>query len=118
VAQEVGRDETKPRVVNAVTLEVTPAQAENLDLARSVGTLSLVLRNQVDPRPGTTDGATKGTLLGAPAARAPVIASAPMLVTASAPPSTKPRVQVATAAPRTRSCVGVIAGVQRSQECL
>jgi pilus assembly protein CpaB len=29
VAQEVGRDETKPRVVNAVTLEVTPAQAEN-----------------------------------------------------------------------------------------
>ncbi|HAT29345.1 MAG TPA: Flp pilus assembly protein CpaB, partial [Janthinobacterium sp.] len=47
VAQEVGRDETKPRVVNAVTLEVTPEQAENLDLARSVGTLSLVLRNQV-----------------------------------------------------------------------
>jgi pilus assembly protein CpaB len=30
-----------------------------------VGTLSLVLRNQVDPRPGTTEGATKGTLLGA-----------------------------------------------------
>jgi len=28
VAQEVGRDETKPRVVNAVTLEVTPEQAE------------------------------------------------------------------------------------------
>src|SRR5476649_3047403 len=26
VAQEVGRDETKPRVVNAVTLEVTPEQ--------------------------------------------------------------------------------------------
>jgi pilus assembly protein CpaB len=42
VAQEVGRDETKPKVVNAVTLEVTPEQAEKLDLARSVGTLSLV----------------------------------------------------------------------------
>jgi pilus assembly protein CpaB len=39
VAQEVGRDETKPRVVNAVTLEVTPEQAENIDLARSVGSL-------------------------------------------------------------------------------
>ena len=41
VAQEVNRDETKPKVVNAVTLEVTPEQAERLDLARSVGTLSL-----------------------------------------------------------------------------
>ena len=63
VAQEVGRDETKPRVVNAVTLEVTPEQAEKLDLARSVGTLSLALRNQIDPRPGTTVGATKASLL-------------------------------------------------------
>jgi pilus assembly protein CpaB len=121
VAQEVGRDETKPRVVNAVTLEVTPEQAENLDLARSVGTLSLVLRNQVDPRPGTTDGATKGTLLGA---REAVIAtsaldSAPASASAAASASAgaRPRVQVA-AAPRARSCVGVIAGVQRSQECL
>ena len=63
VAQEADRDSTKPKVVNAVTLEVTPEQAEKLDLARSVGTLSLVLRNQVDPKPGATDGATKTTLL-------------------------------------------------------
>src|SRR4051794_25349351 len=63
VAQEVSRDETKPRVVNAVTLEVTPSQAENLDLARSVGTLSLALRNQVDPLDADTGGATKLTLL-------------------------------------------------------
>lgn len=41
VAQEAGRDDTKPRVVNAVTLEVTPEQAERIDLARSVGKLSL-----------------------------------------------------------------------------
>ncbi|MYN26994.1 Flp pilus assembly protein CpaB [Duganella levis] len=117
VAQEVGRDETKPRVVNAVTLEVTPAQAENLDLARSVGTLSLALRNQVDPRPGTTDGATKGTLLGMqkPAAAAPP-AQPPALAPAPAPVAARPRVQVATAAPR--ACVGVIAGVHRTQECL
>ncbi|MRW86347.1 Flp pilus assembly protein CpaB [Pseudoduganella sp. FT26W] len=113
VAQEVGRDETKPRVVNAVTLEVTPAQAENLDLARSVGSLSLVLCNQVDPRPGTTEGATKGTLLGARAQ--PAVPPAPA---AEAPAPARPRVQVATAAPRARSCVGVIAGVQRTQECL
>ncbi|MEO7576869.1 MAG: Flp pilus assembly protein CpaB, partial [Massilia sp.] len=67
VAQEVSRDDTKPRVVNAVTLEVTPEQAENLDLARSVGSLSLALRNQVDPQDAKTDGATKHTLLGEPA---------------------------------------------------
>ncbi|MYN05260.1 Flp pilus assembly protein CpaB, partial [Pseudoduganella sp. DS3] len=73
VAQEVARDDTKPRVVNAVTLEVTPEQAERLDLARGVGTLSLVLRNQVDPRPVATAGATRASLLGhtAPPGAAP-----------------------------------------------
>jgi pilus assembly protein CpaB len=63
VAQDVGRDETKPRVVNAVTLEVTPEQAEKLDLARSVGSLSLVLRNQMDPQAASTEGAMKSSLL-------------------------------------------------------
>jgi pilus assembly protein CpaB len=63
VAQEQNRDETKPKVVNAVTLEVTPAQAEKLDLARSVGTLSLVLRNQTDKNVVTTEGSTKKNLL-------------------------------------------------------
>jgi pilus assembly protein CpaB len=113
VAQEVGRDETKPRVVNAVTLEVTPAQAENIDLARSVGTLSLVLRNQVDPRPGVTGGATKTSLLG----MAPVRPE-PAVQVAAAPVAVKPPPQLAQAAPRSRACIGVIAGVQRTQECL
>jgi pilus assembly protein CpaB len=63
VAQEQGRDETKPKVVNAVTLEVSPEQAEKLDLARSVGSLSLVLRNQVDTSLVTTVGSTKKNLL-------------------------------------------------------
>ncbi len=63
VAQEQGRDETKPKVVNAVTLEVSPEQAEKLDLARSVGTLSLVLRNQIDTSLVTTTGSTKNNLL-------------------------------------------------------
>lgn len=62
IAQESNRDDTKPKVVNAVTLEVSPEQAERLDLARSVGSLSLVLRNQVDPNPVNTGGATKATL--------------------------------------------------------
>ncbi|WP_295990609.1 Flp pilus assembly protein CpaB [Rugamonas sp.] len=85
VAQEVSRDDTKPRVVNAVTLEVTPDQAENLDLARSVGSLSLALRNQVDPRPGVTGGATKATMLGQHAAPLPD----------AAPPAPVLRVQLA-----------------------
>ena len=63
VAQEANRDETKPRVVNAVTLELTPDQAEKLDLARSVGTLSLVLRNQIDRKEVDTRGIMKRQLL-------------------------------------------------------
>ncbi|UGQ46181.1 Flp pilus assembly protein CpaB [Massilia endophytica] len=109
VAQEVSRDETKPRVVNAVTLEVTPEQAEQLDLARSVGTLSLVLRNQVDPTPGVTPGATKGTLLGL--AKEP---AAPALAVAAQPP--KPPKPPREPAPR--YCIGAIDGVRSSRECL
>ncbi|MEP6604547.1 MAG: Flp pilus assembly protein CpaB [Nitrosospira sp.] len=63
VAQNLGRDETKAKLVDAVTLEVAPEQAEKLDLARSIGTLSLVLRNQVDKSWGTTDGARIRDLL-------------------------------------------------------
>jgi pilus assembly protein CpaB len=104
VAQEVGRDETKPRVVNAVTLEVTPEQAENLDLARSVGTLSLALRNQVDPQDTRTDGATKHSMLHE------VVAPLALAPKASAPALRQPvRVK--------RSCVGVLNGVNVSQEC-
>lgn len=65
VAQDVANLESKPKVVNAVTLEVTPAQAEKIDLARSVGSLSLVLRSQVDTESVTTSGARKNDLLQA-----------------------------------------------------
>jgi pilus assembly protein CpaB len=63
VAQDLSNMETKPKVVNAVTLEVTPAQAEKIDLARSVGSLSLVLRSQVDMQSVPTLGARKTDLL-------------------------------------------------------
>jgi pilus assembly protein CpaB len=63
VGQDLGRDETKPKSVTAVTLEVTPDEAEKLDLARSIGTLSLVLRNQIDKSAGTTDGVRTKELL-------------------------------------------------------
>ncbi|MEI5996886.1 Flp pilus assembly protein CpaB [Paraburkholderia bengalensis] len=105
VAQEVGRDETKPKVVNAVTLEVTPEQAEKLDLARSVGTLSLVLRNQVDTATLPTSGATKFTLLGT---QAPVAASAPVRPV---------RAHYAAHPASPRDCIGVLSGVLGSVEC-
>ncbi len=58
------RDETKPKVVSAVTLEVSPSQAEQLDLARSIGSLSMVLRNQTDLSPANSKGAFVGDILG------------------------------------------------------
>ena len=58
LAQDASTSETKPRLVNAVTLEVTPQQAEQIDLARSVGSLSLVLRSQVDTGRVNTLGAS------------------------------------------------------------
>ena len=63
VAQDVASTENKPRVVNAVTLEVTPQQAEKIDLARSVGSLSLVLRSQVDTASVSTQGVRKNDIL-------------------------------------------------------
>lgn len=145
VAQEVSRDETRPRVVNAVTLEVTPEQAEKIDLARSVGTLSLVLRNQIDPQASETAGATKTSLLQQSAEPAPDLQ--PAQISARSKPSTNhsrqatktesrkrsttakvPANPVAAAAPAvakvsdppaaaSMSCVGVINGLRNGQEC-
>lgn len=116
VAQEARRpDETKPRVVNAVTLEVTPDQAEKIDLARNVGTLSLMLRNQVDTDETTTAGITRKELFDD---AAPVVAPTPAPVAKAQPvrrvaprpaPASAPR---APAEPS--STVEVIRGTQKS----
>ena len=91
VAQESNRDDSKPRVVNAVTLELAPDQVEKLDLARSIGSLSLVLRNQVDPQPANTSGATRESVLGLPEAKpAPVAAAAPAVQAPAAPARPRP----------------------------
>lgn len=111
VAQEADRDETKPKVVSAVTLELSPEDAEKLDLARSVGNLSLVLRNQIDKEPASTAGITKQQLFGTPEpAPAPI-----KLVAAPA----KPVTQRARPAPQpsTATCVEVIQGGARTLNC-
>jgi pilus assembly protein CpaB len=114
VAQEADRDSTKPKVVNAVTLELTPKDAEMLDLARSVGTLSLVLRNQTDPKAMAHGyGATKAELLGISK-----VEPEPAKPTASAPAPAVRRAVVVAAAPLPRSnCVEVIRGLNKVTEC-
>lgn len=109
VAQEAGRDDTKPKVVSAVTLEVSPEQAEKLDLARSVGSLSLVLRNQIDSKTADTGGVTKKQLLWGvePAALKPAVHRASLHRPA----------WVAVATPSQRVCVEVIKGGSKSREC-
>ena len=50
--------------VKAVTLQVTPEQAEKLALASSEGRLQLVMRNSIDQGDEQTTGVNKRTLLG------------------------------------------------------
>lgn len=114
VAQEAGRDETTPKVVNAVTLEVSPEQAEMIDLARSIGDLSLVLRNQADVMNAKTEGVTKNSLLEfeEPLPETPMTVEAPPRVIVK-------KMLVATkAAPVVRKqCSRVITGLTESLEC-
>jgi pilus assembly protein CpaB len=111
VAQEASQNETKPKVVSAVTLEVTPEQAEQLDLARSVGQLSLVLRNQIDLKPALTPGATKQTLLYSQVPVPPTAPQKPAIVraklTRSAPPPTQRHID----------CQQVITGAGTITQC-
>lgn len=117
VAQEASRDETKPRVVNAVTLEVTPEQAEKLDLARSVGSLSLVLRNQVDTSPVDTTGATKQDLLkGAEAPQTPETKTEAKTVVRKVVVYRKSPAPVAPAKEPAKEQVEVIRGMEKSSQ--
>lgn len=115
VAQEAGRDDTKPKVVNAVTLELTLEDAEKLDLARNVGTLSLVLRNQVDKRPVMTAGITKKELFGEkeePVAKVEKVAAAKRAV------KVVRRVRsIPVAAASNRNCVEVVHNNTRVLNC-
>ena len=113
IAQEAQRpDETKPRVVNAVTLEVTPEQAEKIDLARNIGTLSLILRNQVDTVDAATDGIRQQDLFAA-AAPTPAAASAPAPVK-KVVQRAKPKPAAANPAEEPGSRVEVIRGLQKA----
>jgi pilus assembly protein CpaB len=48
IDQQASEDQNQPRVVRAVTLEVTPLQAQKITLGAQVGMISLALRNRGD----------------------------------------------------------------------
>ncbi len=56
-------NQREPTSVKAVTLQVTPEQAEKLVLAANEGKLQLVMRNYGDQEDTKTQGANKGSLL-------------------------------------------------------
>jgi len=60
---EQGRDE-KPAVVNTVTLVLTTAQAEIMNLASNQGKIRLALRNRNDVAELATRGVDTSSLLG------------------------------------------------------
>jgi len=70
LAQETVTDPDKPKVVKAVTLELTPFDAEKLDLARNIGKLSLVLRNELDTGVITSTGVRLSDIVTPPITRA------------------------------------------------
>jgi len=58
------QDQRQPNEAKAVTVQVTPKQAEKLVLAANEGKLQLVMRNYGDQEDAETSGANKATLLG------------------------------------------------------
>jgi pilus assembly protein CpaB len=89
------KDQREPETVKAVTLQVTPEQAEKLALASSEGKLRLMLRNQVDQGDEQTKGVDKKSLLtGEHAAPAPEPGSLKSEQPAQAQPARRaPRMQ-------------------------
>jgi len=92
-------DREVDRAVRAVTLQVTPEQAEKLALASSEGRLQLVMRNSVDQADEQTSGANKRTLLlGERAMLVPEPGIGSNVATAKPAPSSVRRIAPRTAA--------------------
>ena len=92
------KDEREANSVKAVTLQVTPEQAEKLALASSEGKLQLVMRNQIDQGDEQTPGVNKrGLLSGEGALKTPEPGS---LKSEQPKQETKPAVRRSVSAPR------------------
>lgn len=105
--QETTADPNVPKVVRAVTLELTPREAEILDLARSVGTLSLALRSEFDNARGQGRGARQADLgVGALPVPPGPAQSAPTPVAGKTSQSSATASTLPLSAPRVASPVG------------
>lgn len=105
--QETTADPNVPKVVRAVTLELTPREAEILDLARSVGTLSLALRSEFDNARGQGRGARQADLgVGALPAQPGPAQSVPAPIPGQTGQSPATASTVPPPAPRTAGQVG------------
>jgi pilus assembly protein CpaB len=87
-------NQREPSSVNAVTLMVTPEQAEKLVLAANESKLQLVMRNYTDQQDTKTTGANKATLLNGESIKSePAPPSEKVAETKAATPPAKPKVK-------------------------
>jgi len=88
VDQTASPEKDEPVVVRAVTLEVTPADAEKLVLAEERGVIQLALRNPLDATVVAMRSHAPPPVTAAPASPAPVAKARPRVRTGPPPEST------------------------------
>src|SRR5688572_7112549 len=113
-------NQREPTSVKAVTLQVTPEQAEKLVLAANEGTLQLVMRNYSDQEGTQTRGANKASLLSGdgyvpqPAAQSEkVVTAKPAQPRPVRRAPVVPREEKPVAQPVSRNSVELIEGAKR-----
>jgi len=74
------KGENKPMVVNTVTLELTPGEAEVLNLASNEGKIRLALRNRNNKTVAETPGVTTSFLLNGGVKKEPTVVAQPTRV--------------------------------------
>jgi pilus assembly protein CpaB len=89
------KGDSKPVVVNTVTLELTPEESEVLNLASNEGKIRLALRNRNNRTIAQTPGVTTSFLLNGGVEKAPKVAAAQ--------------------SPRPEKCIEVIKGLERTE---
>ena len=117
------KNEREATTVKAVTLQVTPEQAEKLALAANEGKLQLIMRNSTDQGDAQTKGINKRSLLSGEYANPipepgslkseqpePRTASAPRRMRIMADPSPAPPVSAPVAPPAPRKSIEMIEG--------
>ncbi len=117
-------NQREPSSVKAVTLQVTPEQAEKLVLAANEGKLQLVMRNYSDQNDTKTTGADKTTLLGgdsyvpqppAPSAQEQVKTAPRRSTPVKQPTVAKPSSEEPVAKPVSRKSIELIEGAKRRE---